>query len=77
MRGVRERVGGSDREGQGRAFIPRLHAGLVGLAGGGNGVPLTSGRRAKSRPGRACPDLRFLRPCEVCRGGEIATQPQR
>ena len=58
----REREGGKrEGEGQGSTAIGRLNAEPVGLAGGGNGVPLTSDHRGKSRPGRACADLRFLR----------------
>ena len=50
----RERDGRkSEAEGHGRAVTGRLHAGTIGLAGGGNGVPLTSGRRRRTRPGRA------------------------
>ena len=50
----RERESGkSEAEGRGRAPIGRLHAGAARLAGGGNGVPLTSRRRRRTRPGRA------------------------
>ena len=53
----REREGGkSEAEGHGRAVLGRLHAGAARLAGGGNGVPLTSRRRRRTRPGRACPN---------------------
>ena len=74
MRGMNGEDGRSEGEGQGRAVVRRLHAGSVRLAGGGNGAPLTGGRGAKSRPGRACTDLSACEQYEACRTGEIATQ---
>jgi hypothetical protein len=76
MRAVRERVEErfrAKREGQGRAVIGRLHAEAVGLAGGGNGAPLTSGRSSKSRPHRARADLGFL--CSARCAGTVRARP--
>ena len=71
---TRQRKGGrSEGEGQGRAVMSRLHAGAVGLAGGGNGAPLTSGRHCKSRPHRARADLGFLRSARCA--GTVRARP--
>ena len=65
----REREGGkseAEGHGHGRAVIICLHAGAARLAGGGNGLPLTSGHRRTTRPGRACPNRGRLQ-ARACR----------